>query len=499
MSRKTLAEELAELANPAPTKEFDPDADIFGSGPALEASDDELLPPSKPKGKERSRLRGDIQLVGKEYSGRKSSRAAVFDQDDDQEGNSSSSEEEGEEDDEDEQEEEDSELENGSADEVASSSEEEEEEREEEEEDRNKARKSKKQNKLAHSFGSEGADAEEDDEAAALEREYREMQQQEADAMSGLQERASKERKKGLAVRAQRSLWESGLELRILLQKALQSGNRLPQPEGHRVAVAVDPELETGLKGLARDAAAVVDDLLGLLNSMEEQHPAIGEAAEAASVGITKRKQPDNDEEKQKQELMSDKLWSQLDESYQRFVPFRDAAIDRWHRKTVLASGSAARGGLKVLNQSVSSQVQLLMRDSQRVVERTRLPKRLCRSLCSTEEDQEGSAKVEGELEGADQGIVAGEEIRDPETFDDGEFYQTLLKEFFEGKQESGANWYSGPKQRKLVDRRASKGRKLRYHIHEKLANFMAPVELNAPQFASNIFANLFGVAAGRK
>ena len=56
-----------------------------------------------------------------------------------------------------------------------------------------------------------------------------------------------------------------------------------------------------------------------------------------------------------------------------------------------------------------------------------------------------------------------------------------------------------GPKQRKLVDRRASKGRKLRYHIHEKLANFMAPVELNAPQFASNIFANLFGGAAGRK
>jgi hypothetical protein len=29
--------------------EFDPDADIFGSGPALEASDDELLPPAKSK------------------------------------------------------------------------------------------------------------------------------------------------------------------------------------------------------------------------------------------------------------------------------------------------------------------------------------------------------------------------------------------------------------------------------------------------------------------
>ena len=218
------------------------------------------------------------------------------------------------------------------------------------------------------------------------------MQQQEADAMAGLQERASKERKKGLAVRAQRSLWDSGLELRILLQKALQSGNRLPQSEGHRVAMAMDPELETGLKGLARDAAGVVDDLLSLLSSMEEQHPAIGEAAEAAGIG-NKRKQRESDDDEEIDKLhqgesMSDRLWSQLDEAYQRFVPFRDASIDRWHRKTVLASGSAARGGLKVLNQSVSSQVQMLMTDSQRVVERTRLPKRICRPLCSIEEDQ---------------------------------------------------------------------------------------------------------------
>ena len=50
-----------------------------------------------------------------------------------------------------------------------------------------------------------------------------------------------------------------------------------------------------------------------------------------------------------------------------------------------------------------------------------------------------------------------------------------------------------GRKQRKHVDRRASKGRKIRYHVHEKLVNFMTPVELKAPQYASNLFANLFG------
>lgn len=45
------------------------------------------------------------------------------------------------------------------------------------------------------------------------------------------------------------------------------------------------------------------------------------------------------------------------------------------------------------------------------------------------------------------------------------------------------------------MDRRASKGRKLRYHIHEKLVNFMAPVELEAPLYAANVFSNLFGGA----
>lgn len=50
-----------------------------------------------------------------------------------------------------------------------------------------------------------------------------------------------------------------------------------------------------------------------------------------------------------------------------------------------------------------------------------------------------------------------------------------------------------GPKRRKAVDRRASKGRKLRYHVHDKLVGFMAPLELEAPRYAAQLFSNLFG------
>lgn len=50
-----------------------------------------------------------------------------------------------------------------------------------------------------------------------------------------------------------------------------------------------------------------------------------------------------------------------------------------------------------------------------------------------------------------------------------------------------------GKKNRKQVDRRASKGRKLRYHVQEKLVNFMAPVEQAGHELAVQLFTSLFG------
>lgn len=45
---------------------------------------------------------------------------------------------------------------------------------------------------------------------------------------------------------------------------------------------------------------------------------------------------------------------------------------------------------------------------------------------------------------GTDEVILAVREDRDPETYDDTDFYQALLKEFLESKGDiGGANWYS--------------------------------------------------------
>lgn len=67
-----------------------------------------------------------------------------------------------------------------------------------------------------------------------------------------------------------------------------------------------------------------------------------------------------------------------------------------------------------------------------------------------------------------------------------------------QGLRGQAAPVQGGKKRRKQVDRRASKGRKLRYHVHAKLVNFVAPRPPAAePAFATQLFANLFGRRAG--
>ena len=50
-------------------------------------------------------------------------------------------------------------------------------------------------------------------------------------------------------------------------------------------------------------------------------------------------------------------------------------------------------------------------------------------------------------------------------------------------------------KNKKLVDTRASKGRKIRFDAHEKLENFMAPIPLGDwhDEMSEELFGSLFG------
>jgi len=91
--------------------------------------------------------------------------------------------------------------------------------------------------------------------------------------------------------------------------------------------------------------------------------------------------------------------------------------------------------------------------------------------------------------------------IHDNEIFDDTDFYQTLLKDLIETNNANdpismSRKWLETQKgrtkHRKKVDKKSSKGRKIRYHVHEKLVNFMPPITKEIPQMADELFIKLF-------
>jgi protein AATF/BFR2 len=92
------------------------------------------------------------------------------------------------------------------------------------------------------------------------------------------------------------------------------------------------------------------------------------------------------------------------------------------------------------------------------------------------------------------------QEEGDPELVEDAEFYRQLLKEFLEtiDPASSEAAFYEmkkfQTKKRKVVDRRASKSRKIRYNVHEKIVNFMAPRPAKIPPNTADLLKNLFGL-----
>jgi protein AATF/BFR2 len=86
----------------------------------------------------------------------------------------------------------------------------------------------------------------------------------------------------------------------------------------------------------------------------------------------------------------------------------------------------------------------------------------------------------------------------DEQVFDDTDFYHLLLKDVIDSRGE-GVNWMEIQKKKKTkknVDTRASKGRKIRYEVHEKLQNFMVPIpELGRwpEEQIDELFASLLG------
>lgn len=330
-----------------------------------------------------------------------------------------------------------------------------------------------------------------DAELAQLEKEISLLQHEEQDILKNLKQHKDEDLQKGQAVKNQKALWDKVLEFRFLLQKAFSSCNSLPQEPIRSSFCSVDSRVSDAYSDLITSSTKTLDSILQLQEALLEKNPTITQSTEANSV-------------KQSNHLLDtsgnsskegDEEWVKICQMHSRMSSFRDKSVDKWHRKTQVTTGNAAiRGKLNAFNQDISEQVAAYMRDPSKMIKGMRM-NRSAIALFGNVLESTGNFGTEGESVNGDG---------DPELLDDSGFYQYLLKEFFETIDPTSSEkaFYAlkrlQTKKRKIVDRRASKSRKIRYNIHEKIVNFMAPEPMNIPPMAPKLFENLFNLKSSR-
>ncbi|XP_068637579.1 uncharacterized protein [Aristolochia californica] len=323
-----------------------------------------------------------------------------------------------------------------------------------------------------------------DDEMVELEKEYSNLRSQEQDLLKSLTLLKNEDLLKGQAVKNQKALWDKTLELRFLLQKAYSNSNKLPQEPMRSSFCKSDDAIDEVYNDLVTSAEKTLNCMLELQEAILEKNPAITQ-----SLNGRDKESGNGEDASSAADSEIDEMWSRIHRMNRSIVQFRNSSIDKWQRKTQVTTGAAAfKGKLHAFNQNISDQVAAFMRDPSRVIERMQL--------------RRSSVSIIGEVAGETVNVT--EEGRnvdgDPELLDDSEFYQQLLKEFLESCDltSSETTFYAlkklQTKKRKIVDRRASKSRKIRYNVHKKIINFMDRKPIVVPPMAPQLFENLFGL-----
>ncbi|KAG0126683.1 apoptosis antagonizing transcription factor-domain-containing protein [Tuber indicum] len=311
--------------------------------------------------------------------------------------------------------------------------------------------------------GDEGSDEGAQDAEAKRREELKKLiTEEQKNVVANISKAVKADAEKGTAVKQQQKTFDSLLGARIKLQKAIVATNSLPTPS--QPASSPQPLPET--YKAAEDAA------LNLWSTLTDLR------CELSSPSTPKRKHDDMD-------TSTPALWAKMQKLEAEVHPNRLSILDKWSTKTSSVSTvTLARKLNNSAQRSLTATInETLMTGLNRHVQKTRVP----RSCAPT--------KVE-----------SGEDV---EVYDDSDFYQMLLKALVDQRMIDNAN-SGGPngavrwttalrdaKVKKAVDTKASKGRKLKYQVQEKLQNFMAPIANNS--WNEHQIDELFGSLLGQR
>ncbi|XP_062279519.1 protein AATF [Scomber scombrus] len=333
-------------------------------------------------------------------------------------------------------------------------------------------------------------------------------------------EKVDEEVEKGNAVKNQLALWDQLLEGRIRIQKALMTTNQLPQPQtlpefkrqgGAEVAGALK-NTHKALKALQRSLLELHDQVL--YHNPDTKTIALGkpEGAQSEDEEINSdedEEEPMKEEGPLKRKLEMAEYPDFMAKRFAAFQPYCNTTLQKWHDKTRLTMGKSTKG-FGAFDRNILTQVEQVLMDHERLVRRTQTKRSDYRVLGKKEASTITSETVPEEGEEAEHKMKANAHLKDldEDIFDDDDFYHQLLRELIERKTSAadpndqvamGKQWLAIQKLRskikKKVDTKASKGRKVRFHIHSKLINFMAPVDNSSvsDEARNELYRGLFG------
>ena len=274
---------------------------------------------------------------------------------------------------------------------------------------------------------------------------------------------------KGQAVKTQRKTFDTLLNTRIRLQKALISTNSMAA-KTYKDATAPSAPIEAAESA----ALTLLNNLTDLRISMEESRTG------------QKRKRTTFDSS-----TPSAEIWASICTADKSALPHRKTVLERWSTKTRATTVTNDKNRLNASATQTLTEVLAAQLNSSHLVTRTQVP-RSCAPI---------------------QSSVSTKGVQpDPTIYDDADFYGLMLKELLEQRSADNANggatefvvqapWQliREAKTKKIVDTKASKGRKLRYTVDEKLQNFMAPEDRGewGRRQRDELFGSLFGQRMG--
>ncbi|XP_053341784.1 protein AATF [Clarias gariepinus] len=351
--------------------------------------------------------------------------------------------------------------------------------------------------------------------------------------MTFSKEKVDEEVQKGKAVKNQLALWDLMLEGRIKMQKALVTANQLPQPDTFpEFRSKGGAEYATALKNGHKALKALQRSLLELQDLLLYQNPETRAISQGKTRGhdISKSEEDeeidsdegaveeDDDETKKrpvsrsgpsKRKLEMTQYPEFMAKRFAAFQPYRDATLQKWYDKTRLTTGKSNKG-FGAFERNILTQVEQVLMDKERLLKRTQTRRSDYRVLGKPELGPVTAQSSSTQPEAVEPTLKVNAHLKDldEEIFDDDDFYHQLLRELIERKTTAadpndqvamGRQWLAIQKLRskikKKVDTKASKGRKVRFHIHSKLMNFMAPIDHSSmsDEARSELYRSLFG------